>query len=96
MKGGISLGVALFVFTVSAVRLGAARPLYLGAVAAQIGSFAIVNRFLGWRVSPLALGYPACALLFAGLILRSTALTLLRGGIYWRGAFYSLSLLERR
>lgn len=74
---------------------GRARPLYLGAAAAQLGSYAIVNRFLGWRVLPLALGYPACALLFAGMILRSTILTLLRGGIYWRGAFYPISLLKR-
>ncbi len=73
---------------------GAACLLYLGAAAAQLGSYAIVNRFLGWRVLPLALGYPACALLFAGVILRSTALTLLRGGIYWRGTFYPLSLLK--
>jgi len=74
---------------------GPTRLLCLGAAAAQLGAYAVVNRFLGWRIFPLALGYPACALLFSGVIVRSTALALLRGGIYWRGTFYPLSLLKR-
>jgi hypothetical protein len=50
------------------------------------------------RVFLLALGYPACALLFSYALVRSALLALARGGIYWRGTFYPLSLLkeERR
>ena len=72
---------------------GPARLLCLGA-AAQFGAYFMVNRFLGWWILPLAPGYSICALLFAGVLLRSTALALLRGGIYWRGTFYPLYLLK--
>ncbi len=89
------LSVTVWPFAGMFLTKGPARLLCLGAVAAQLVTYAIVNRFLGWRIFPLALGYPVCALLFAGVILRSTALALLRGGIYWRGTFYPLSLLKR-
>ena len=89
------LSVTVWPFAGMLLTEGPARLLCLGAVAAQLVTYAIVNRFLGWRVFPLALGYPVCALLFAGVILRSTALALLRGGIYCRGTFYPLNLLKR-
>ena len=38
---------------------------------------------------------PVTALLFAGVQARATLLTLLRGGIFWRGTFYSLTELRR-
>jgi glycosyltransferase involved in cell wall biosynthesis len=48
------------------------------------------------RVSPLyALTYPIGALLFCYMLLRSTAVTLWRGGVTWRGTFYPLEKLKR-
>lgn len=73
----------------------APRVFYLGAAAAQVATFAVCNRFLGRRVFSLAIAYPVCALLFPYVLARSALLALARGGIYWRGTFYSLSLLER-
>ena len=75
---------------------GATAALYAGSVAAQVATFAICNRFLRGRVFLLALGYPACALLFSYALLRSALLALARGGIYWRGTFYPLSLLKEK
>ncbi len=74
---------------------GAARVFHLGAAAAQVATFAVCNRFLGRRVFSLALAYPVCALLFPYVLARSALLALVRGGVYWRGTFYPLSLLER-
>lgn len=73
---------------------GAARSLHLGAAVAQVATFAVCNRFLGRRVLSLALAYPVCALLFPYLLARSALLALARGGVYWRGTFYPLSLLK--
>ena len=75
---------------------GATAALYAGSVAAQVATFAVCNRFLRGRVFLLALGYPACALLFSYALLRSALLALARGGIYWRGTFYPLSLLKEK
>ena len=48
------------------------------------------------RVSPLyALTHPIGALLFCYMLLRSTAVTLWRGGVTWRGTFYPLEELKR-
>ncbi|HLL41401.1 MAG TPA: glycosyltransferase family 2 protein [Rubrobacteraceae bacterium] len=69
--------------------------LYLGAVTAQVATFAVCNRFLGWRVFLHAPGYPVCVILFAYALARSALLALARGGVYWRGTFYPLSLLRR-
>ena len=73
---------------------GYALPLYLAAVALQLATYALTNRFLGWRLIFLTPGYPLFAALFAGLLVRSTLLALLRGGVYWRGTFYPNSLLR--
>jgi glycosyltransferase involved in cell wall biosynthesis len=75
---------------------GPTAALYTGSVAAQVATFAVCNRFLRGRVFLLALGYPACALLFSYALLRSALLALARGGIYWRGTFYPLSLLKEK
>ena len=74
---------------------GAARVFHLGAAAAQVATFVVCNRFLGRRVFSLALAYPICALLFPYVLARSALLALARGGVYWRGTFYPLSLLKR-
>ena len=68
--------------------------LYLGAVAAQVATFAVCNRFLGLRAFLFALGYPFCVLLFTYTLARSALLALARGGIYWRDTFYPLSVLK--
>ena len=48
------------------------------------------------RVSPLyALTYPAGALLFCYMLLRSTVVTLWQGGVTWRETFYPLKELRR-
>jgi glycosyltransferase involved in cell wall biosynthesis len=48
------------------------------------------------RVSPLyALTHPIGAILFSYMLLRSTAVTLRRGGVEWRGTFYPLEELRR-
>jgi glycosyltransferase involved in cell wall biosynthesis len=48
------------------------------------------------RVSPLyALTHPVGAALFMYMLVRSTVVTLWRGGVTWRGTFYSLEELRR-
>jgi glycosyltransferase involved in cell wall biosynthesis len=48
------------------------------------------------RVSPLyALTHPIGAILFAYMLLRSTVVTLWRGGVTWRDTFYPLEELRR-
>jgi hypothetical protein len=42
-----------------------------------------------------ALGFPLTAALFAYILLRSMLLTLLQGGIRWRGTFYALEMLKK-
>ena len=83
-------------FAAAFLASGATAALYAGSVAAQVSTFAVCNRFLRGRVFLLALGYPACALLFSYALLRSALLALARGGIYWRGTFYPLSLLKEK
>jgi glycosyltransferase involved in cell wall biosynthesis len=49
------------------------------------------------RVSPLyALTHPLGAILFSYMLARSTAVTLWRGGVEWRGTFYRLEELKKR
>jgi glycosyltransferase involved in cell wall biosynthesis len=48
------------------------------------------------RISPLyALTLPLAAIVFIYMLVRSTAVTLKQGGIYWRGTFYPLDQLRR-
>lgn len=64
------------------------------AVIIAVGFHVGVN--LVMRVSPLyALTHPIGALLFCYMLLRSTIVTLWRGGIVWRGTFYPLKELKR-
>jgi glycosyltransferase involved in cell wall biosynthesis len=51
----------------------------------------IVMRVAPWYCLTLPLG----AVVFAYILLRSTAVTLQQGGIYWRGTFYKLVELRR-
>jgi hypothetical protein len=81
-------------FAAAFLSSGATAALYAGSAATQVATFAVCNRFLRGRVFLLALGHPVCALLFSYALVRSALLALARGGIYWRGTFYPLSLLK--
>ena len=73
---------------------GAPRELAAVAVFAAVFSHAWATRQL--RVSPLyALTHPLGAVVFCYLFLRSTTLTILRGGVEWRETFYPLDQLRR-
>lgn len=49
-----------------------------------------------FRISPLyALTYPAGVAIFIWMLLRSTIVTLWKGGVEWRGTFYPLDELKR-
>jgi glycosyltransferase involved in cell wall biosynthesis len=64
------------------------------AVAVALGMHASVD--VVNRVSPLyALTHPIGAVLFCYMIGRSVAVTLLQGGVTWRGTFYPLKELKR-
>ena len=64
------------------------------AVAIAVGFHVGVNIVM--RVSPLyALTHPVGAVLFGYMLVRSTAVTLLQGGVTWRGTFYPLEKLRR-
>lgn len=86
--------VSVWPFVAISFSTGYALPLYLVAIGCQLGAYAISNHFLGWRLIPLTVGYPVFATIFTGLLIRSTLLALLRGGVYWRGTFYPNSLLR--
>lgn len=94
--GWIATALAVMVWPFVAILVSPKRTvaLYLGAVTAQLTTFVVCNRFLGWRVIFHALGYPVCALLFIYALARSSLLAVARGGVYWRGTFYPLSLLK--
>jgi glycosyltransferase involved in cell wall biosynthesis len=73
---------------------GWTRALAAVAVAIAVGFHVGVNSVM--RVSRLyALTHPLGALLFCYMLLRSTAVTLWRGGVTWRGTFYPLDELKR-
>lgn len=73
---------------------GAAMALAAVAVALPMAMHAYVARVE--RLSALyGLTHPAGAVLFAWMLLRSTLVTLRRGGIEWRGTFYPLEDLRK-
>jgi glycosyltransferase involved in cell wall biosynthesis len=86
------LNVAPFIAIITAhgwIRLFAAIAVVI-AVGFHVGVAVVM------RVSPLyALTHPLGALLFCYMLLRSTAVTLGRGGVTWRGTFYPLDELKR-
>ena len=68
----------------------------LAAVAVVIAMCFHIGVDIVMRVSPLyALTHPIGAVLFCYMLLRSTAVTLWRGGVTWRGTFYPLEELKR-
>ncbi len=95
LYSGSLMLITIWPFAAPLCSRGPVRRLYLGAAAAQLGAFTVTNRIIGWRVFLLAAAYPIFALLFTGVLLRASLFALVRGGIYWRGTFYSNSLLRR-
>lgn len=73
---------------------GAARWLNLAAVLLTALLFVGATRYSSVRPW-LAVLWPATAILFAWILVRSVAGALLRGGIEWRGTFYPLEELRR-
>lgn len=73
---------------------GATRAVYLMVVAVitlLLFSCARANGTSRWN----AFGFPFAAALFVWILLRTTALNLLQGGINWRGTFYPLDELRK-
>ena len=66
--------------------------------AMALASLALVYLGMSWRsdISPLyVLLHPVGTVLFCYAIVRSVVLTLVRGGVVWRGTWYSLAELRK-
>ncbi|MBL0388303.1 glycosyltransferase [Tumebacillus sp. ITR2] len=70
--------------------------LYLTAVLCNIAIYLLYTRKMTSYSGLEVVALPLTVLLFLFIFLRSTYLTLKRGGIYWRGTFYSLDDLKLR
>ncbi|MDQ0339350.1 cellulose synthase/poly-beta-1,6-N-acetylglucosamine synthase-like glycosyltransferase [Caldalkalibacillus uzonensis] len=68
--------------------------LYLLTVVMILGLYAAHTFKLSGHIGVDLFLFPASALLFLGIIVRSVLITLKQGGIYWRGTFYSLKELK--
>jgi hypothetical protein len=63
-------------------------------LAAVVWAYRLMSRHSG--ISPgYALFFPFAALVFVFALLRSTLVTLKRGGVVWRGTFYPLTELRK-
>jgi cellulose synthase/poly-beta-1,6-N-acetylglucosamine synthase-like glycosyltransferase len=69
--------------------------LYLIAVVCNVAIYLLYTRKMTSYSGLEVIALPLTVLLFLFIFLRSTFLTLRRGGIYWRGTFYSLRDLKR-
>ncbi len=88
LLGSVFPFIALFVTT------GPTRVIYGAVVALLTLLVADCARFHGARPWH-AIGFAPSAALFCWIIVRTTVLNLVRGGITWRGTFYSLDELRR-
>ena len=93
--GAAAGNAALCVWPFIAVWLtsGAERAWYATSAIAQMVAYAgpaVVHRSRPW----LALLYPAAAVLFVTILTAAVLRTVRRGGIEWRGTFYSLERLR--
>ncbi len=66
------------------------------AVSAIVSLYAVVNRRLTRLSVVNCVFFPIAAVLFLYAILRSTVVTLLHGGVSWRGTFYPLRSLRHQ
>jgi hypothetical protein len=64
------------------------------ALAAVVGLYALSGRTSGisWRY---AAGFPVAAVMVVYSMFRSMVVTLVRGGVTWRGTFYPLNELRK-
>lgn len=84
----------IFPFLALLVHTGRARVLAAVSVAVALVLHASVARSI--RVSPFyALTHPLGAVLLLYIVLRSAAVTLWRGGVFWRDTFYPLKDLRK-
>jgi cellulose synthase/poly-beta-1,6-N-acetylglucosamine synthase-like glycosyltransferase len=84
---------SVFPYLALFVTSGPTRMVYLGVVALLTLLLADCARFhhaKPWH----ALGFAPSAALFCWIILRTTVLNIVQGGIYWRGTFYKLKMLK--
>jgi hypothetical protein len=88
LLGSVFPYIAVFVLD------GAARAIYCMVIVLQILLVADCAGFHGAR-SRYAIGFAPSSLFLSWIILRTAVLNLLRGGICWRGTFYSLQELKR-
>lgn len=65
------------------------------SLAAIFALYAVTGHYSGIPVLNV-IGFPAASALFIYSLLRSTAVTLRRGGVEWRGTFYPLATLRER
>jgi glycosyltransferase involved in cell wall biosynthesis len=85
---------AALIWLLAAKTYGAA--LILAAVSVAIPLFLHTAVAFRAKISPLyALTHPLGAILFSWMIVRSTVITLWRGGVVWRDTFYPLADLRR-
>jgi hypothetical protein len=71
-------------------------PMLFAAIAVAIPLIMHTVIAIRAKISPLyGLTHPVGAIIFAWMVLRSTIVTLWRGGIVWRGTFYPLDELRR-
>jgi len=77
----------------TAFSIGWARAGYATALACLFVVYIAMARRTGTSAAYVWL-HPAATLLMAYALLRSTVLTLARGGVVWRGTFYPLSELK--
>ncbi|PWK08450.1 glycosyltransferase [Tumebacillus permanentifrigoris] len=68
--------------------------LFLVAVLCNVAIYLLYTRKMTTYSGIEVVALPLTVLLFLFIFLRSTVLTLKRGGIYWRGTFYSLQELK--
>ena len=73
---------------------GVVRAFAAVGVALAVGASVAVARWMGRPVLPSLFG-PIGVVLMVSSAVRSMVLTLLRGGILWRGTHYSLAALRR-
>jgi cellulose synthase/poly-beta-1,6-N-acetylglucosamine synthase-like glycosyltransferase len=84
----------LLPFAGTALAHGWARVPYALALASMVGIYVGMSRMSDIPAYYIAL-HPVSSALFVYIMLRSMALTLVRGGVVWRGTFYPLEELRK-
>jgi hypothetical protein len=88
------LAVAVGPLVGAVAAAGLPRAVFAVTAALVLGAAVLSARTSGLPAA-IGLTVPLSAMLFAWILLRSTAITLWRGGIEWRGTFYPLSRLRQ-